>query len=482
LGNSVVSGNNLNGLRVTGTSAHVFSSYFGTDRTGSYSISNTLAGILIDGSLSTIGPVVASGNMNGIAITGDLNQVVSSAVGTNRGVTAAISNSSAGVFVSGDNNHIGGDEPGNHSYISGNATHGVSFGATASGNTVANAAIGLDLAGTTAIPNGGDGVFDAGQNTIGEVSIPGSPAEPTATLFRRFDGYVAKADDTVVIGTVISGNTLSGIRSTGTTIVRNSSIGTNYAGTMAIPNGLHGIYLDAGADHVIGGSVGGQGNIISGNASSGIYADPDVFGDIVAGNLVGTNGVGEAALGNGSYGMLLSNSFVVGGTTLAERNIVSGNGTTGIGITGSGNEIYGNTIGLDNTATYAIPNLSHGISLQIGSSNTTIGGNSTASGNVISGNGINGIGSSDATVQMFNNRIGTDGTGTVAVGNGGHGVEIFSSTAVIGGPNRPNIISGNGGSGIFIESPESAPDRPESSVAKGSGVASVYIVGNKIGP
>ena len=73
-------------------------------------------------------------------------------------------------------------------------------------------------------------------------------------------------------------------------------------------------------------------------------------------------------------------------------------------------------------------------------------------GNVISGNGYDGVqivdGSNDNVVA--GNKIGTDVTGAVALGNASDGVEIDSSSGnTIGGTaaGAANVISGNGGYG-----------------------------------
>ena len=96
------------------------------------------------------------------------------------------------------------------------------------------------------------------------------------------------------------------------------------------------------------------------------------------------------------------------------------------------------------------------------SSNNSIGGTSAGAGNVISGNstagGYHGIALSSAsgnTVQ--GNFIGTNATGTAALGNGGNGIVLAglngpSNNNIIGGTTASarNIISASAGDGIRI--------------------------------
>lgn len=126
--------------------------------------------------------------------------------------------------------------------------------------------------------------------------------------------------------------------------------------------------------------------------------------------------------------------MTVGGTSLAARNLISGN-TDGRGIVTNGNiTIEGNYIGTNSSGTAAIPN-SYGI---YANSATTgaIGGAAPGAGNLISGNGI-GIGlhlSIGFTIQ--GNFIGTQADGTSPLGNpaiGGGVDEEDASNIRVGG-------------------------------------------------
>ena len=58
----------------------------------------------------------------------------------------------------------------------------------------------------------------------------------------------------------------------------------------------------------------------------------------VVGNYIGTNAAGTAQLGNDRQGIYINGSSgnVIGGTTAAERNVISGNRLRGVYIVGAG--------------------------------------------------------------------------------------------------------------------------------------------------
>src|SRR4029077_21049546 len=111
-------------------------------------------------------------------------------------------------------------------------------------------------------------------------------------------------------------------------------------------------------------------------------------------------------------------SALIGGTTVAARNIISGNGNANAvdffaGVPNDMNTVQGNFIGTDVTGTVALPNLE---GMNIFGSGAVIGGLTatpgTPPGNVISGNsgfGASLNGSSSNLIQ--GNIIGTDVTG-----------------------------------------------------------------------
>ncbi|NIW44785.1 MAG: hypothetical protein GWN30_08485, partial [Gammaproteobacteria bacterium] len=112
--------------------------------------------------------------------------------------------------------------------------------------------------------------------------------------------------------------------------------------------------------------------------------------NVIAGNLIGIDITGMASLYNGDNGISIQNgSFEnrIGGDTGEERNIISGNDINGIYINDSdNNEIVGNFIGLDASGMTAVPNAEKGIYI-VNSNDNTIGYESSYEpSNFISGN------------------------------------------------------------------------------------------------
>src|SRR5690606_25639883 len=114
----------------------------------------------------------------------------------------------------------------------------------------------------------------------------------------------------------------------------------------------------------------------------------------VKGNKVGTNAAGTAAIANGNAGISFLNAdFVtVGGTAAGEGNLLSGNGDVGLRFESSLNAtVQGNLIGTDATGTGAIGNNSSGIFAVSGCNDHLIGGSTAAARNIISCNKIHGV-------------------------------------------------------------------------------------------
>ncbi len=145
---------------------------------------------------------------------------------------------------------------------------------------------------------------------------------------------------------------------------------------------------------------------------------------------------------------------LIGGTTPAARNLISGNGSAGVLIlgTGSGNAIQGNYIGTDATGTIALGNETNGVTISRNASAPLIGGTTPGAGNLISGNLLNGIaigdgfltGTPEAAVQ--GNFIGITASGTAPLENEENGILIDrTDNNLIGGtePTADNIISVN---------------------------------------
>ncbi len=85
----------------------------------------------------------------------------------------------------------------------------------------------------------------------------------------------------------------------------------------------------------------------------------------VEGNILGANASGTASLGNSDNGVQIADApdNIVGGTTPAACNIISGNNENGVSVSGSGatgNTVQGNLIGTDLTGTNGLGNAAVG--------------------------------------------------------------------------------------------------------------------------
>jgi hypothetical protein len=183
----------------------------------------------------------------------------------------------------------------------------------------------------------------------------------------------------------------------------------------------------------------------------------DNGGDVIVANYLGTDATGSETRGNQTGIRIDTGSHDrIGGVIGVERNVISGNRDDGIAILGgSGHQILGNFIGTDATGTKALPN-DYGIELFSGSYNTIGGGSDAGAGNLISGNVHDAVGiySDGNTIQ--GNRIGTNVSGTLPLANGQDGVEIqaflHGFDNLIGGtaPGAGNVIAFNGGYGVRV--------------------------------
>jgi hypothetical protein len=166
---------------------------------------------------------------------------------------------------------------------------------------------------------------------------------------------------------------------------------------------------------------------------------------IVEGCFLGTDSTGTSASANGQgvncdFGFNVSGTRI-GGTTAAARNLISGNATGIVILSGTGNVVEGNFIGTDVTGGNAITQT--GTAIDVRSNNNVIGGTSVAARNIIAGSGgFNGVDvrSGDGNLVQ-GNFIGLDVTGTKALApanavflSGGTNTLIGGLTATPGTP------------------------------------------------
>ncbi|MDX6557960.1 MAG: hypothetical protein QOF72_1009, partial [Blastocatellia bacterium] len=477
---------NGHGISIDGSNDVIQGNYIGTNIAGTASAPVLYSSIFLAGSNNQIGGTspssrnVLSGNGHqGIAMTGSGNTIQGNYIGTNASGTAAIGGGAIFVFQGASNNMIGGSAgtsaggscTGACNLVSGNngsVSINTFSGNGATNNTVQGNFIGLNVSGTGTIPNSGGGVTLSG--------VSGNH----------------------IVGNVISGNNGTGLSlydggsptpiGAANNDVRGNFIGTNPTGTAAFGNTGSGIDLHGGAhNNTIGGTSLVDRNVIAGNAGSGININNfngAANNNVVYGNYIGTNAAGSARLQNNSDGISIVgvSGNQIGGTLVGQGNLISGNNNRGItlgtgspggglpGVAADGNFVQGNLIGTNAAGTAIVKNTLAGISLN-GANNNLIGGTTGLARNVICGNGGNGginlsnngagtAGSSGNRIQ--GNFIGTDITGTIALGNvNGIALGGNSSNNQIGGDDATdgtvdgvvrarNVISGNPNDGINI--------------------------------
>ena len=413
-------------------------------------------------------PLITFGSpgADGLVISASANNCVV------RGLTIRSSINGIRLFSSGnriEDNFIGTDpyEPNN----AGNRDAGI--GVYGVGNTIVNNLlsgngwVGLDIPGAL--------------NTTVQGNYIGTDGAGTGAIFgwqgnRQGTGVLLRggAVNTTIAGNLISGNAGKGIMISGSegasvfTGVQGNYIGTNYNGTAVVGNGQEGIWIGNGAhNNGIGGFTPAARNVIAGNNGAGVgIFDSGTSSNEVVGNYIGTNAAGTAALGNAQGFWIDSGASgnTIGGSLAGAGNLISGNRGQGILLLNSlttNNVVQGNRIGTDVSGTVALGN-SHGVWLDFGASGNLIGGSTAGDGNLISGNRAQGVvltgGAFSNVVQ--GNYIGTDVSGTFAVGNANDGVWIGYGAHhnTIGGTVRYpgvcnwtcNVIAGNNWGGVTL--------------------------------
>jgi len=235
-------------------------------------------------------------------------------------------------------------------------------------------------------------------------------------------------------------------------VVQGNRIGVDPAGTTAWSNGCNGIMIAGANSNLIGGTVSGAGNLISGNMGNGVRLYGTASGNLIQGNYIGTDASGGSAVNNGLAGVLIESAGnTVGGVAGGARNVISGNGLDGVWLAGTGagsNFVAGNFIGTDVTGSNRLGNGRAGVGISEAPGNS-IGGAVQGAGNVISGNdnpGIYIIGSGASGNVVQGNKVGTDVSGLNALGNYNEGIYVEgASTNTLGGvsPGAGNLISAN---------------------------------------
>ncbi len=490
---NVISGNLGTGLLIGGVSAIdnlVAGNRIGTNTAGNAPLPNDVGVLINDAPQNCIGGILPSGTASGSICTATSGSVVGNVVSGNKRFGIQIANSNAhdnvvqanligtdlsgmisdpdGVGESGDelgngfagvsiqagagNNTIGGSQPSRRNVISGNQGDGILVigvdGSLSENNVISGNYIGVDATGTTGLGNGGRGIhidgFAAGNTIGGDLGGDRNIISGNG------------ADGVIIFSDTARDNTIKG-----------NYIGTDQAGTVAVPNSGNGVYLWRSAGNLVGEVVDTStvGNLISGNRGAGVrIEDPSATENTLVGNLIGTDATGTSALRNEGPGVSVVNAprNIIGGSFLGNPlaptfpgNVISGNQTAGIRIEGSQSQtnfVGANLVGTDHSGTKRLGNFGPGVHV-VGAPGTRIGqsitGEPALTGNTLAGNvdGVRVEQPGAAGTIIAANKIGTayDGrlSGTAALlGNVLSGVALRDvSDTLIGGV----AFDGNGG-------------------------------------
>jgi hypothetical protein len=456
-----------NGIRISGRGNHVIAGNFiGTSTAGDSVLGNTVSGIEINNSTNNVigGTNVAdrniiSGNDTGLYIVGlnsTNNRVLGNYIGTDVTGSVDLGNTNNGVLLYATRlNRIGGSTSAARNVISGNGESGVYLlDSLTTGNQICGNYIGTTVTGQGALSNTVDGVtiYNAPGNLIGG-SLPGE-------------------------GNVISGNGGRGVYlwsgETHDNRIEGNTIGLAADGANALGNRFTGVGFTEASFNTVGGTNVAARNVISGNQQSGVsIGDAQCFGNIIAGNFIGTDRLGISSVGNTLNGVVVlqGQNNIIGGSSIAWRNVISGNGQSGVYLTnGSANVVSANFIGTDVTGTKALRNVQYGV--RVAAAGNVIGGSFGKNGNVISGNttGVLLNGAACSNNILSGNIIGLTADGTTALPNASYGLGIDNAPRnTIGGSGLldRNVISGNTNSGVYI---------------RGTGATGNRLYGNWIGP
>ncbi len=447
--------------------------YIGTDRTGLKALGNGDAGIMVsNASANLIGGTsraernVISGNAVGVRLaafkTGVArdNRVQGNYIGTDKSGNAPLGNRVAGVVLQGCENSLIGGAGKSRNLICDSYYGLVAInyedeglpGPISKHNHVENNSIGVGAGGGALGNVYGVYIADAQDNVIG------GPTRGTGNLISG-NGQAGVYVGSENFLPETSGNAIQG-----------NNIGIDEHNTHTIGNS-NGIILNQGVTHtLIGGSQPYAGNVITGNYNEGIflYASDD---NTIQGNYIGTDATGEVGVGNDENGihLMFSSGNLIGGGGQGEGNVVSYNASRGIFIEESSeqNAVQGNIIGADANAEFGLGNGFSGVRISDSAFNL-IGGQAEDEGNLIVNNGNYGVAiqdfsdgnvvaSNDIEANEFDGVIIDDATDNTIYNNGifdnyDGGVFVLGTNAV-GNAILQNEIAGNSLIGIDLQAP-----------------------------
>ena len=393
-----VSSGNVFGIVVHASADLIKDNFVGVDATGANALPNLSHGIEVHGSATVITGNVSSASVDGWGMSADgiKNTITGNRIGTNAAGTVAMGNAAGGLSANGQF-LIGGTTPATRNVIA--ASGGPGIAASGGAGTIQGNYIGTNAAGDAAFGNSGYGiVLYRGAHSI-------------------HIGGAAPGAGNLVAASGKSGILLQDNATTYANLIAGNRVGTNATGSAALGNAEAGIEIQGASKTTVGGTAPGAGNLISGNHSAGLFLWALATGTQVIGNRIGTNAAGTAAIPNeGGVGLDNAPGNTIGGSTVAAANLISGNTDTGIWIDAA-STIIGNLIGTQADGSSPLGNGEFGIKISnYSGSPLAVGGVKKGAGNVIGWNASGGIGVASGVVPFgFANSF--FGNGLLAIDN-----------------------------------------------------------------
>lgn len=349
----------------------------------------------------------------------------------------------------------GASTPGERNFIQNNGGNGVTISEGAVNNQILNGVV---------YQNGNSGVFvdRANRTTIARMIIHSNTNNGVELVNGTRNTQVGSAlGGPTTDGNAIKSNGREGIYISGSTTETNVIFGNQIGADLDSPttggNGRNGIMISNRAFNTIIGATANERNVIAGNGHSGVLITGATTNNLVQGNYIGTDVTGTQALPNGSAGTVpaqragvtitgSASDNTIGGTTVSNRNLISGNAGSGVYIADAitrDNLIDGNAIGINAALDGALGNGDAGIAL-VNAGATTLGHSNQSNVQYIAGNRREGIYIENTSgVRILSSHF--IGYGTI--GNGREGILLNdASNTVI----QPYSVMHNGGAGIAI--------------------------------
>ncbi len=198
--------------------------------------------------------------------------------------------------------------------------------------------------------------------------------------------------------------------------------------------------------------------------------------NVVEGCVIGLDAAGVDR-GNGGNGVFINGSAnnLIGGTSLAARNVISGNNSDGIEMSGAGsvsNRVFNNLIGLDQTALVTRGNGIHGVFITASSRDNQVGGVLAGQANWIAFNGQDGINVA-AVAANVNNTF----RGNSIFANGDLGIDLGANGVAANDPNDSDTgANGLQNFPVLSQAVSNSPTEIQLAGTLASGANTTYVV------